>query len=177
MKYSFYLFAMIGIFASGCASYVPFTKDLANQYHIQEEQLAALQFYNSSDIILYKDVRNGESKIVSGKIKVIDGREVEEILIQAKTKGIKVNSSDGKSISISFEINDNYYLNFGENPKINNKFTLLASDWENGIGIVTYNDEKFKTPTQSGKVFLLVNLKKLQKMDKKERVAKGRKVH
>jgi hypothetical protein len=81
-----------------------------------------------------------------------------------------------KKLGVSFEINDNYFLSFGENPKFNNKYCLFASNWSNNIGEITYNGEKYNTPAQSGRVYLLINVKKLQKLDSNTRIAKGRKI-
>ena len=166
------------LFFSSCATLVPFTTALQKQYNLKDEDLNKVQFYNSDDILLYKDVSSsGRPTIEGGKIKVIDGREVEEITIKGLTKGV-VTSSDinNKKMGVSFEINDNYYLSFGENPKINNKFCLFASNWSNNLGEVTYNGEKYNTPTQSGRVYLLVDVRKLQKLDTKTWVAKGRNI-
>lgn len=169
---------IVSVMASSCATLVPFSAALQKQYNLKEEDLNKIQFYNSDEILLYKDVSSsGRPTIEGGKIKVIDGREVEEISIKALTKGIVANSDSrtGK-LGLSFEMNDNYYLSFGENPKFNNKFCLFASNWSNNIGEVTYNGEKYNTPTQSGRVYLLVDVRKLQKLDTKTRVAKGRKI-
>ena len=181
-KNQFYLFSILAVtvslFSSGCASLVPFTSSLQRQYNIKDQDLNKIQFYNSDDILLYKDVSSsGRPTIEGGKIKVIDGREVEEITIKGLTKGIVANSDmNARKMAVSFEINDNYYLSFGENPKFNNKFCLFASNWSNNLGEVTYNGEKYNTPTQSGKVYLLVDVRKLQKLNTKTRVAKGRKI-
>ena len=174
----FFLLMVASIFFSSCATLVPFTTSLQKQYNLNDEDLNKVQFYNSDDILLYKDVSNtGRPTIEGGKIKVIDGREVEEITIKGLTKGVVISSDmNSKKMGVSFEINDNYFLSFGENPKFNNKFCLFASNWSNNLGEVTYNGEKYNTPTQSGKVYLLVDVRKLQKLNTKTRVAKGRKI-
>lgn len=166
------------VLASSCATLVPFTDNLRRQYNLKDEDISKIQFYNSDEILLYKDVSSsGQPTIQGGKIKIVNGREVEEIRIKPLTKGIATNADMGtKRIAVSFEINDNYYLSFGENPKFNNKFCLFASNWSNNLGEVTYNNEKYSTPSQSGKVYLLVDVRKLQKLDAKTRTAKGRKI-
>ncbi|MEI6312030.1 MAG: hypothetical protein WCP57_07215 [Bacteroidota bacterium] len=172
------LFSSLSILFSSCATLVPFSQSLQKQYNLKDDDLHKIQFYNSDDILLYKDVSSsGRPTIQGGKIKVIDGREVEEITIKSLTKGIVANSdASTKKLGISYEINDNYYLSFGENPKFNNKYCLYASNWGNNLGEVTYNGEKYNTPTQSGRVYLLVDVRKLQKLNTKTRVAKGRKI-
>jgi|688.fasta_scaffold45222_2 hypothetical protein len=166
------------ILISSCANFVPFTSSLQKQYNLKDEDLNKIQFYNSDDIVLYKDVSSsGRPTIKGGKIKVIDGREVEEITIKGMTKGVAINNENMvKKLGVSFEINDNYFLSFGENPKFNNKYCLFASNWSNNIGEITYNGEKYNTPAQSGRVYLLINVKKLQKLDSNTRIAKGRKI-
>ena len=171
------LFLSTLVLLGSCASLVTFSSDLKNKYHLADSDIPKLQFYNSGDIILYKDAVNGKRTIEGGKIKVIDGREVEEIIIQEKTKGIAIkNLLLGQNLGVSFEISDSYFLTFGPNPKFGDKYCLLASNWRNDIGEVTYNDEKFRTPSTSGRVYLLVNVKKLEKLERSSRIAKGRKV-
>lgn len=173
-----FFWALCLILISSCANLVPYSEALKNQYHLSDAEIPKIQFYNSSDIVLYKEVTNGGIPTVQGgKIKIIDGRQVEEITIKGITKGIALkNPLMGNNMGVSFEINDSYFLTFGENPKFNNKYCLLASNWKNDIGEVSYNGEKYRTPSSSGRVYLMVNVKKLQKMDTKTRVASGRKV-
>ena len=172
------LFSACAMLFSSCANLIPYSEALKNQYHLTDADIPKIQFYNSAEIVLYKEVTNGGIPTVQGgKIKIIDGRQVEEITIKGITKGIALkNPLMGTNMGVSFEINDSYFLTFGENPKFNNKYCLLASNWKNDMGEVTYNGEKYRTPSASGKVCLLVNVKKLQKMDTKTRVASGRKV-
>ncbi len=178
MKNKFIYILAISIVLTSCANLVPYSEALKNQYHLADADIPKIQFYNSDQIVLYKDVTNGGTPSVQGgKIKIVDGRQVEEITIKGLTKGIALkNPLMGNNMGVSFEINDSYFLTFGENPKFNNKFCLLASNWKNDIGEITYNGDKYRTPSASGKVFLMVNVKKLQKLDTKTRIAKGRKI-
>jgi hypothetical protein len=162
---------------ASCATLVPFNEQLKNRYHLTDMDIPKLQFYNSDNIVLYKDAVNGQHTIKGGKIKEIDGRQVEEIIIPLKTKGVAImNPITGSNMGVSFEINDNYFLTFGENPKFNKNYTLLAANWNGRLGEVTYNGEKYKTPSSSGTVCLLVNVKKLNKIERSSRTAGGRKI-
>lgn len=170
------LLATILLFVSSCKNLVPFTNNLRDQFNLTEQKMRKIQFYVSTDIVLQREVSNANTKIESGKIKMVNGKRVQEIIIPAGTKGVLVDVPRENKLLVSFEINDNHYLSFGINPNAANHFTLLASSWNGSVGTVTYADEKYETNPESKFAELLVDLRRVQKMKMKQRVAKGRKV-
>lgn len=170
------LFLAIASLFSSCKNLVPYTDAMKRQYNWSDEQIRRIQFYVSHDIILHRELAQGSTEIVQGKIKTINGRKVEEILIREGTPGVLTEIPKQNKMLVSFEMSDDHYLSFGVNPNAGDKYVLLASDWNNGMGKLHYSNQEYYTDPDSKYAFLLVDLRRIQKMDIKQRVAKGRKV-
>lgn len=162
---------------SACKTFVPFTENLKEQNNWTDTQIKSIQFYNSDAIILHRELNSNETGIEAGKIKIIDGKEVEEIIIQGKTPGV-VTALPGNKIAISFEIDGNHFLVFGVDNKRNNRYYLrLKEKYNPKTGAkVTYNNKAYQISTASLNAYLMVNLKKINNEERKLRVAKGRKL-
>jgi myo-inositol-hexaphosphate 3-phosphohydrolase len=136
-----------------------------------------LQFYLSDPIVLqHKVVDGANTQVTGGKIKVVNGEKIEEIIIPAHTPGVLVKNDDGK-LEISFEKGDDHYLRFGANPNRYETFVLLASDWKGKIGTVNYAGNKYFTSPESADALLLIDMRKIANYQKDQRIAKGRKVN
>lgn len=170
------LFLFIAVGFSSCKNLVPYTNNMKQQHGWSNEQVKRIQFYVSHDIVLHRDYSQGSTEIVHGKIKTIKGKQVEEVIIPAGTKGVVTEIPKENKLLVSFEMSDDYYLSFGVNPSLGDKYVLLASDWNNGVGKVHYSDKEYYTEPDSKYAHLLVDLRKIQKLELKQRVAKGRKV-
>ena len=171
------IISMLGILLSSCTqNLVPFTEKLSRRYNWGESGLSKIQFFTSNDIIIQRRVNKDEVEIVSGKIKIVDGKEVEEVLVKKGTRGVAVWFPKDDRLGISFEIDDEHYLTFGPNPKKTEKYYLLASQWKNKIGKVMYNGQEYFTSPQSADVYLMVDMKKLKKWEVDQRIAKGREI-
>ena len=82
-----------------------------------------------------------------------------------------------KNIWISFENGgDKRYLMFGPNPKMNNRFVILASEWKKRSGIVSYDGIKYRISSEDAVAGLLVDLKRINKVKIASRQVKGRSV-
>jgi len=171
-----FFFLALAILLSSCKNLVPYTDAMKKKYNWNDEQVKRIQFYVSHDIVLHRELSQGSTEIVQGKIKTINGKKVEEILIREGTPGVLTEIPKQNKMLVSFEVSDDHYLSFGVNPNANEKYVLLASDWNNGMGKVHYSDKEYYTDPDSKYAFLLVDLRKIQKMDITQRVAKGRKV-
>ena len=164
-------------FALGsCANLVPLTSQMIEKNKWSTEDLKKIQYYNSSAITLQKVSSQSGSNIQGGVIKEESNKAVSEVFIKENTKGVAVNTSDNK-LSLSFEKDDAHYLTFGANPDRNGYFVLLASDWKDRIGKVTYDNEKYFTSPESRDVIILVNMQKIKKLIVQQRTAGGREVH
>ena len=132
---------------------------------------------SSRDIVLYRDYTTGGSRIESGKIKTVQGRKVEEVRIPKGTPGVVIDQPRKDKIAVSFESQNDRYLLFGANPKKGGNYVLLAKDWKNRRGKVTYDDKQYFITSDSGMATLLVDLKQSKKVSVKSRSAKGRTIN
>jgi hypothetical protein len=160
-----------------CKNLVPYTDALKTKYNLTDDQLKHLQFYVSSPIILQRKITAyNYTQIIAGKIKIVNGEKVEEVVVPTGTKGVLVKNDNGK-FEVSFEKDDSYYLRFGTNPNRYESYVLLASDWHGKVGNVTYAGNKYYTAPESADALLLIDMHKISNYQKNARVATGRKVN
>lgn len=161
---------------SSCKNLVPYSDSIRQKYHLTEDDLKRVQFYVSDPITLQRKFVDGSAQITSGKLKLINGEKVEEVQIPSATPGILVREADGGKLEVSFEKSNDYFLRFGYNPNKSGTYVLLASEWKNKVGNLSYGGQKFYTSPESGDALLLIDMKKIVKYSKTQRVASGRKV-
>lgn len=156
----------------------PFTERLYEQNRWTEQDLKRIQFYVSNDIVLRRDFSSSDSRIEGGTIRIIGGKQVEEVVIREGTPGVFLSSPKTNRFAISFEEGgEERYLMFGPNPRVGGRFALLASDWDRREGTVTYEGRRFRIDADSAYSSLLVDLKKSNSIAVKSRTASGRKVN
>ncbi len=160
---------------SSCKNMVPYTDALRQKYNWTEGDLKRIQFYTSDAFILQRKVIDGETRIQEGKIKTINGEKVEEIIIRSGTPGVLVQEASGK-LSISFEKNDSYFINFGKNVNMNNRFSIAFSSLQNKVGTIIYNGTTYYTAPESVAAILMLDMRRIDNSELNQRVAKGRKV-
>lgn len=170
--------ALIGLTIASCApSLKYYTKDIHDDNRWNDSELKKIQFYLSNDIFLWRDVSRGESAINNGKIKMVDGREVEEVVIRKGTKGVYLFSPNKNHYAISFDANDDSkYLVFGPSTKVNDRYVLLAKEWERNYGKVSYGDKTYRTTNQSAFAYLMVDVEKRSRTKVSSTKASGRAV-
>ena len=164
------------IFLGSCSPVLsPYTQRIHNEAGLSKEALSQVQFYVSDDIVIHREAGGVRTEITRGEIKIVNGKEVEEIVIQAGTPGVLVKMPGG-NLAISFDSGVVHYLVFGPNAREHGKYTMMAKDWVRQIGIVEYAGTEYRATPQSSRAHLLVNLKKInsKKVDRKK--AEGRKV-
>jgi hypothetical protein len=87
----------------GCASYVPFTHELRTEHGLTDEEVKNLQFYVSHEVTLRREVESGGRKVTPGhKLLLISGKQIEEVVIAAKTPGVAVKVGP-RAIAVSFQ--------------------------------------------------------------------------
>lgn len=160
--------------ASCSPSYRPFTQDLHRSYQWSENDLKKVQFYLSEDIVLHRELSFGETAIEGGKIITENGRQVEEIVFAEGTPGVLMFMPKENRMAVSFEDGTDRFLMFGPNPKANDRYVLLASDWNRRSGLVNYNGKRYRTSSRSAFAGLLVDLDRVNKTSVQRRRAKGR---
>jgi hypothetical protein len=173
----FIVLVFVAITTQSCSNKLtPFTKRLQNQFEWSESELQRIQFYLSEDIVLRRTLGIGESRITDGKIKVVDGREVEQVVFKEGTPGVLLFSPKQNRLAISFEEDSERFLMFGPNPQAGGKYVLLAKDWDKRVGQVSYNGKTYNTTSQSALSCLMVDLDKHRELDYKSETVGGRKV-
>jgi hypothetical protein len=164
-------------FVSCAPSLSFYTKDIHETTQLDDSDLSKIQFYISDDILLWRDITKGESVIADGKIKMVEGREVEEIIIRKGTPGVYIFSPQNKQHAISFDpTDDNKFLIFGPSEKVNNRYVLLAKEWGKRYGKVTYGGKVYHTSSNSAYAYLMVDLSKSKGTKIKSEKPSGRKV-
>ncbi|MBK8625756.1 MAG: hypothetical protein IPN86_09415 [Saprospiraceae bacterium] len=177
MKSLVFLAALVSL-VSCVPSLSYYTKDIHNTEQWNDSDLSKIQFYISDDILLWRDITNGESVIDNGKIKMIDGREVEEVIIRKGTPGVYIFSPQNKQYAISFDATDDTkYLIFGPSEKVNNRYVLLAKEWGKRYGKVTYGDKLYNTASESAFAYLMVDVSKTKRTKINSEKPSGRKVN
>jgi hypothetical protein len=160
-----------------CKNLVPYTDALKTKYNLSDDQIKHLQFYVSDPIVLQRKITaDNNTQITAGKIKIVNGEKVEEVVVPTGTRGVLVKDDAGK-FEISFEKDDSYYLRFGTNPNRYESYVLLASDWHGKVGTVTYAGNKYYTSPESADAVLLIDMHKISNYQKDSRIAKGRKAN
>lgn len=163
---------LLALILSSCASKVPFTSDLQNEYKLPENKLKKIQYYTSAQIILTKTKSDGDLTVSDGKVLVKSEKSVEKIIIKKNTPCVLEQIVDGNKYLFSFEYGENRVLLFGNNQ--NGYFSLMAKEWKDKTAIVNYANKKYITT--NGDVYLKIKLRKLKQLQGRERKVKGRKV-
>ena len=155
----------------------PFTQKLYNEYKWSVDDLKQIQFYLSDDIVLRRKASDGQTRIQNGKIRVIDGEKIEEIIFKAGTPCVFLFSPKEERFAISFEQTEPpRYLMFGPNPKYGNRYVVLGKEWNRNTGTITYQNEAWYTTSESAYACLLVDLKRAISIERTSEVVKGQRV-
>jgi hypothetical protein len=178
MKIVYFSYFLILLSITSCSPiYSYFTDDLYRQQNWSQEDIQHIQFYLSKDITLSRSMTAGETKIKEGKIIIKDGQQVEEVVIKSGTPGVLVLMPREDRFGISFEEDDNAYLMFGPNPKIEYRYALLAQEWEQDYGNIHYKGKLYSVDAKSADASLMVDLKKTGKDEYQTHEASGRTVN
>ncbi len=173
----FFLIILPFLILSSCKTYVPFTNTLKTDNGWGEPELKKIQFYLSNSIVLHRQLGQSETKIESGVIKIVDGKKVEEVLIKKGTPGIVTNLADKKRMAVSFEIDDGYFLTFGSYSHRGGRYYLMLKGFEKDKWAkVTYVNKEYFISPESLRAFLQVDMKKINREERNQRVAGGRKL-
>jgi hypothetical protein len=152
---------------------IVFTQQIRQKVESDSLNINEVQFYNSHPIELQRNLTYDETKIASGEIQFENGRYIEIIQIKKGTPGVCENATSN-SLDVAFEAGDNRNLKFVLNPRKN--YQISALEWKDRFGKVTYDSLTYYLKPGSEKALLKVKKDHIFKLDKKERVASGRKV-
>ncbi len=164
------------LFSSCGPKLSPLTQRLVDDQNWSQDELKRIQFYLSEDLVLTREIRNGNSEIRNGQVKIIDGREVEQLVFKRNTPGVFVFSPKTQRMAVSFERNDENFLVFGPNPRAGNRYVIMAADWDRRNGSVTYAGKKWRVNSSDAYASLMIPLKRLRNSDVNGKVVGGRKL-
>lgn len=150
-----------------------FTQAMRQKVEGDGLELKDVQFYNSHPITLQRNLSYEETKLASGTINFENGKFIEIIQIKKETPGICENT-EPSSLDIAFEAGDDRFLKFVLNAEMH--YQISALEWTDRFGKVNYDTLTFYIKPGGEKALLKVKNDKNFKLDKKERVATGRKV-
>ena len=143
-----------------------------------------VQFYNSEEIVLARQLSKGELKVAEGKVRIENGKSIEEIIIPANTPGI-CELNDEKTLKVSFDTGDGKSIPFlverkGDMATSGSYFKIGAKKWERTargqqIGKVDYQGQIYNL-VRGANSRLMIDKSILNKVDRNTHVAKGRKL-
>ena len=184
MKTSILGFAIILTLSSCVSNRIYFTVDTQKQLNEEKINLKQIQFFNSEDIVLVRQASEAEVNVENGKLKMENGKMVEEIIIPAGTPGL-CEVYDERSLRVSFDDGEGNALPFLVERKggvvvDGSGFKLGGKDWKktrNGskVGKVDYEKRVF-TIIRGANSRLLIDKTTLTKVNRTTKVAKGRKL-
>lgn len=175
MKRYFPAFILCITFLASCSPrYTYFTEDLYQKQKWTQEDVKRIQFYTSRDIVLTRSISDDETTIKEGKIRIINGKRVEQVIIKAYTPGVLVMMPEKNRFAVSFENEDDAFLMFGPNPKYYERFALLAQDWERENGKVHYKGKLYHVDSSAAYAALMVDLRREGQSEYETKRAEGR---
>ena len=179
MKKIFFILPLLAVILFSNISHaqklVPFTSTLQEKYGLTKAVLKSIQFYVSEEVVLTKELTGSKNEVVAGKIKLVNNKRVDEVVIKSKTRCLIIDTNTKGHLKLAFSSNDENTLTFGLN-KETKKYILLAENWQGRVGTVNYGAEKYQTGGYSYDACLLVKLKDIRKVKHNKKVEKGRKL-
>ena len=174
--YSIVIVFSAALIMSACSPKIPFTAELHSKLVRDSVDMGKVQFYNSDEIILQREsYRDEEVNVKKGQIRFENGKFEETIIIKRHTPGICVMDTT-MSLKVSFESEGELQFGRVQDDKVIPYYKLYALDWDEGVGVLRYNDSVYFTQEGAGSSHLLVKKSQVYSLMKEKRVAKGRKV-
>jgi len=171
------LFGVLSILFASCATRVPYTDKIREDFDLNEKRLKQVQFYTSTEIILYRASSSGSRGTQDGGVLVENSNKREDrIIIPPNTKCIFDGFDGDGTMLIRFEQGANRVLRFKVKPSGNNRYYLEAI-WRDGKGEIQYAGATYQATAGSGSAYLLVPIKKLQRNQRQDRIVRGVKVN
>lgn len=169
---------IVFVVVTSCATKVPYTQQIREDFSLDETSLKQVQFYTSRAIILE---RQGERETTAttgqaGDLVVNETSSSERIVIPANRPCIFEGMEKDGSILIRFELGEGRYLRFNQRREGAQERFHLVAEWRDGRGELDYDNAVYFAVSGSSAAYLLVKLKKWQKNKRKDRVVKGMKV-
>lgn len=169
--------AVAMLFFSSCSqSLVPFTVQMQEKYGLTKSDLTEIQFYLSEDVVLTQEKSGVDKALQNGKFVAVSHKKTEQVVIPINTPCLVVDTNSKGNLKVVFGQDDDTYLTFGSEHNTK-KFVLLAEEWSETKGVVTYGANKYYTSKLSHHAHLLVNDRKIRKEYKVIKTEKGARLY
>ena len=160
------------------------TVDTKQQIEKAGVDIKQVQFYNSEEIILARQLNKEELKVAEGKVRIENGKDIEEIIIPANTPGI-CELNDEKTLKVSFDAGDGKTIPFlverrGDVVTSGSYFKIGAKKWvrtDRGrkVGKIDYEGQIYNI-VRGSESRLMIDKAVMNRVKRDTRVAKGRKL-
>jgi hypothetical protein len=171
----FFVFqATLGVALTSCTVKVPYTSTVQTKYKLTDRDIQKIQFYLSDQIVLYRASNDGQASANNGELVVSSDRQKHEVILRKGTPGV-VTQVMGDRLAVSFEYGDGKALVFGNNH-FDSPYYLMAEEWERKHGKMEYGGDVYFAVPGSSAAHLVLRLKKLRQLEKKTRIATGRRL-
>lgn len=166
------------IFLASCATKIPYTEKVKEDFDLTDSKLRQVQFYTSRTIILERDEQKQTTATTGqrGDLQVSSTSSSERIVIPANRPCVFEKTEENGAIAIRFETGAGRVLRFKTRPNVASDRFYLEADWKGGKGELDYGGAIYYAISGSSSAYLLVKLKKWQRNKRKDRVVKGMKV-
>lgn len=159
---------------AGCTT-APFTQDMRDKYNLSPEQLQRIQFYNSAEIVLERHVeRKTGTPMPDSRLQLAQTELIRKVVIPPETPGVAVGVTNDM-LEISFENGKSLF--FGSSPakrkEVGGLYCLLARDWTDRRGTLSYGGETYRTAIANGAVHLLVDVNDVRRFRIVSKTLKG----
>lgn len=160
------------------------TVDTKQQIEKAGVDIKQVQFYNSEEIALARQLNKEELNVAEGKVRIENGKHIEEIIIPVNTPGI-CELNDEKTLKVSFDTGDGKTIPFlverkGDVVLSSSYFRIGAKKW-----VRTTRGKKIGKLDYEGKIYnlvrgadsrLMIDKSVLNRVKRHTHVAKGRKL-
>lgn len=160
------------------------TVDTKQQIEKAGVDIKEVQFYNSEEIILARQLNKEELKVAEGKVRIENGKNIDEIIIPANTPGI-CELNDEKTLKVSFDAGDGKTIPFlverkGDVVTSGSYFKIGAKKWVRTnrgrkVGKLDYEGQVYNI-VRGAESRLMIDKAVLNRVKRDTRVAKGRKL-
>ncbi|MGB1319028.1 MAG: hypothetical protein ACPG5W_12500 [Flavobacteriales bacterium] len=160
------------------------TVDTKQQIEKAGVDIKQVQFYNSEEIILARQIKKEEINVAEGKVRIENGKHIEEIIIPANTPGV-CELNNEKTLKVSFDAGDGKTIPFlvekrGEIVSSGSYFKIGAKKWVRTsrgrkVGKLDYEGEIYNIVRGSDSK-LMIDKSVLNRVKRDTHVAKGRKL-
>ena len=178
---------LITIFIIGCASQIPFTKNMIDEYQLDEDGIKNIQFYISHNLRLEREVTDIDKNIdPSRSLLTIEDKLIERIDFKKNTPCIVV-STNADKLNVAFEHSDNlafkitgnhikgkvfsYEPDQPYNKTIQTKFNVALA--YRLCGIEYYADTTYAAKITTEVPYLLIDETSLKNLEINARKVKG----